>query len=150
MATAIDTAQYFLAAAKGDGITHLKLETLVSYAQAFSLVLLNRPLFDEDIEAWEYGLIVPSVYHEYNSNGRAHILPKYSEQIARENFDDEQKFVLESVNEYYGVYEAWALRDLSRVEFPGVFGSGGIIRKQDIKEYFIEHDFVIRLKKGYA
>ena len=57
-----DVAQYFLAKADedaGDLMSNLKLQKLVYYAQGFALVLLEKPLFPERIEAWIHGPVVP-------------------------------------------------------------------------------------------
>lgn len=47
-------------------LTNMKLIKLLYIAQGLSLSLLDRPLFDNDnIEAWKFGPVVPSVYHEF-------------------------------------------------------------------------------------
>lgn len=53
----------------GDCLTNLKLQKLLYYAQAWHLALYDDPLFDETLEAWVHGPVVPSVYHEYKSFG---------------------------------------------------------------------------------
>ncbi len=53
----------------GDVITHLKLQKLVYYAQAWYLANFNRPLFDEDMQAWTHGPVVPSLWKEYRDCG---------------------------------------------------------------------------------
>ncbi len=55
----------FLDLASEDKITNLKLVKLCYIAQGLSLALLDKPLFSEVIEAWQYGPVVPSVYHEF-------------------------------------------------------------------------------------
>ncbi|CAP18447.1 hypothetical protein, phage-associated [Candidatus Phytoplasma mali] len=47
----------------GTGIT--QLQKLLYYAQAEYLVCYNQPLFLEEIHAWDFGPIVPSVYFEF-------------------------------------------------------------------------------------
>ena len=39
----------------GDVMTNLKLQKLLYYMQGFHLAVFDTPLFDEDIEAWQYG-----------------------------------------------------------------------------------------------
>lgn len=73
MNSALDIAKYIICIAQnnGDNITNLKLQKLLYYAQAWFLVNNNnQPLFTEDIEAWQYGPVVPSVYNEYKYCGR--------------------------------------------------------------------------------
>lgn len=52
----------------GDCITNLKLQKLAYYAQAWYLALNNdQPLFDEPIEAWVHGPVVPSLYQRFRT-----------------------------------------------------------------------------------
>lgn len=47
-------------------LTNMKLVKLMYIAQGLSLSLLDRPIFKNDnIEAWKYGPVVPSIYHEF-------------------------------------------------------------------------------------
>jgi uncharacterized phage-associated protein len=56
-----DVANYFLVLVDreaGDTITQLKLQKLIYFAQGISLALLDRPLFNEEIEAWKQEAVV--------------------------------------------------------------------------------------------
>jgi uncharacterized phage-associated protein len=53
VASVFDVAQYILR--KQGGMTTMKLQKLVYYAQAWSLVWDEEPLFDQPIEAWSNG-----------------------------------------------------------------------------------------------
>lgn len=46
-------------------MTHLKLQKLVYYAQAYSLAIKNTPMFDERIEAWDHGPVSPDLYARF-------------------------------------------------------------------------------------
>ena len=50
---------------RGKELTNLKLQKLLYYAQAWHLVFESRPLFDERIEAWVHGPVVPSVFRKF-------------------------------------------------------------------------------------
>lgn len=50
--------------ASGDSVTPMQLIKLVYIAHGLMLGAYGRPLIDEPIEAWQYGPVVPSVYHE--------------------------------------------------------------------------------------
>lgn len=56
-------------------ITNLKLNKLVYFAQVLSLKKGHGPLFDDEIEAWEYGPVVRSVYREFKRFGSRPIAP---------------------------------------------------------------------------
>jgi uncharacterized phage-associated protein len=67
MAEASEVARYLI---KSLPVDNLKLQKLLYYSQAVHLVLHEKtPLFPEDIEAWDYGPVVPSVYHAYKPFG---------------------------------------------------------------------------------
>ncbi|MDR1104784.1 MAG: DUF4065 domain-containing protein [Treponema sp.] len=78
MAAAGEVAKYII---KSLPVDNLKLQKLLYYSQAVHLTLNDRaPLFPEPIEAWDYGPVVPSVYHEYKSYG-FDILPPADEPV---------------------------------------------------------------------
>ena len=67
MALAREVAKYII---KSLPVDNLKLQKLLYYSQAVYLVLHDkRPLFSEPIEAWDYGPVVPPVYHTYKQCG---------------------------------------------------------------------------------
>ena len=57
--SAHDVTGYIL---DGRTMTGLKLQKLLYYCQAWSLVWDGEPLFEEAIEAWSNGPVVPEVY----------------------------------------------------------------------------------------
>ena len=65
--TISDIADYFITKNHeyGDYITNLKLQKLVYYAQAWYLAFLDKPLFDEDFEAWVHGPVNRDLYDRY-------------------------------------------------------------------------------------
>lgn len=50
-------------------ITNLKLQKLLYYSQAWHLAFYGIPLFDEEIEAWAHGPVVPQIFRRYRSSG---------------------------------------------------------------------------------
>src|SRR5271157_4427990 len=61
MASVNDVAAYILK--KRGRTTAMKLQKLVYYCQAWSLVWDDKPLFKARIEAWANGPVVPSLYN---------------------------------------------------------------------------------------
>ena len=52
-----------LASEKGArDLTPMKLQKLVYYAHGWSLGVLDEPLIDEQVEAWRFGPVVPTLY----------------------------------------------------------------------------------------
>lgn len=70
--SALDIANYFLFRADQEGqelLSNLKLQKLVYYAQGIHLAMHSVPIFNDRIEAWEYGPVVPFLYHNYKTHG---------------------------------------------------------------------------------
>jgi uncharacterized phage-associated protein len=66
--TAQNVADYFLCRANeaGEPITNLKLQKLLYYAQGYFLAInCGESLFEDEIEAWVHGPVVPNVYRIY-------------------------------------------------------------------------------------
>lgn len=112
-----DIARYFLALTdeeSGDAISNLKLQKLVYYAQGFHLALKNTPLFNEVIEAWLHGPVVPELYHFYKAYG-ANAIPTPT-NVDFSIYSDDVKELLDEVYKVYGQYSAWKLRELTHQE----------------------------------
>lgn len=52
-----------------NNITTMKLIKLVYFSYAWNLAMYNEKLFSEHIEAWRYGPVIPSLYHEFKRFG---------------------------------------------------------------------------------
>src|SRR5438045_3498157 len=105
MYTPLDIANWFLAGIDreaGDVITHLKLQKLVYYAQAWSLALLNKPLFEEEIQAWTHGPVVPSLFEKFSD----HNWDPIPSPEAKPTFDEETEKLLTDILETYGEHSA--------------------------------------------
>lgn len=65
-------ANEFLRLADSEGIPvdQMKLQKLVYYAHAWHLAYHDRPLFDDDVEAWPWGPVIRSIYGEFQQFGR--------------------------------------------------------------------------------
>ena len=80
-------ANYFLSKAENDGIkdmTPMKLIKLVYFSYAWYLAIFEKKLFTETVEAWRYGPVVPSIYHEFKRFGNSPI-QQYSINFELEN-----------------------------------------------------------------
>jgi len=62
--TAQRLADYILISAckRGLLVTNLKLQKLLYYSQAWRLAITGKPLFNDRIEAWIHGPVVPPVF----------------------------------------------------------------------------------------
>ena len=136
--TSKDIADYFLVSVNeevGDNLSNLKLQKLVYYAQGFHLALYNVPLFDESIQAWTYGPVVPALYHHYKAQGAGGICPP--EEFDDSKYDKRTREVLNEVFKVYGQYSAWKLADMTHVEPPWTETPlGEAIPLSAMQEYF--------------
>ena len=55
------------------GISNLKLQKILYFIQAFFLVSTPEQCFEEKIEAWDFGPVVPEAYREYKQYGSGDI-----------------------------------------------------------------------------
>ncbi len=62
--------QHAIDTEEGELLTNMKLQKLLYYAQGCHLAVFGEPLFDDAIEAWTYGPVVPKVYQTYKVCGR--------------------------------------------------------------------------------
>ena len=73
MADAADIAETLLQLADAEPeaelVTNLRLQKLLYYAQGWSLAMRGVPLFEEPIEAWDLGPVIPPVYRRYKRFG---------------------------------------------------------------------------------
>lgn len=114
-------------------ITNLKLQKLLYYVQAISLLLFDKKAFSEKILAWSYGPVVNEVYQEFKFNQGNEILAKKNIK----NVSSGLYQVIVSVIESYGSMEANKLIDFTHEEEP--WQNTKINEEIDvgkIKEYF--------------
>jgi uncharacterized phage-associated protein len=141
MNTCFDVANYFLKrqdSEAGDLMSNMKLQKLAYYAQGFHLALRGEPLFGEPIEAWEHGPVCVPLYHEYKKFGKGPI-PVPSDADALSVFQPETHKVLDMVQQYYGQFSAWKLRNLTHEEEPWLRAyqsASKVISQADMQVYF--------------
>ncbi len=98
----------------GDTISNLKLQKMMYYQQGFHLAYFGTPLFDEDIVAWQYGPVVPSVYKEYKSF-ESNSISTSKEGIS---LSDDEEELFNNVYEEYNQFSAVALMKMTHEESP--------------------------------
>lgn len=137
---AIDIANELLKRAAenggGDLMTNLKLQKMLYYEQGFHLAYFNEPLFDEQIEAWQYGPVVPSVYDYYKTHGRDGLIP---EDKVFEFRVSNERALFDEVYRVYGAYSAIGLMNMTHTEMPWSTtptGVGNVISHEKMKSYF--------------
>ena len=73
-------ANYFLSKYGKHGISPLKMQKLVYLAHGWYMAFHDDPLVDDEYaEAWEYGPVFASLYHEFKHRGRLPIIDHATE-----------------------------------------------------------------------
>jgi uncharacterized phage-associated protein len=119
-------ANYFLSKAKKDGIkdmTPMKLIKLVYFSYAWYLAIFERKLFTERVEAWRYGPVVPSIYHEFKRFGNSPIqqysidfeLTKENDEMSYPAISKDDEDTLKVVGAIWETYKDRDGWDLSRI-----------------------------------
>jgi len=101
----------------------LKLQKLVYYAQAWSLTVFGKSLFEEPIEAWAHGPVVPSLYHFFKESGFESLDPSEDCEI---EIEEEAEGIIEDVLSIYGEKSAKFLERLTHSEDPWIIARKGL------------------------
>lgn len=127
----------------GEVVTHLQVQKLLYFAQAWHMMVLGKPLFAEDMQAWPHGPVVPSVWHEFKAYGWQPIVPGRS----YEGIEEDSLNVLEQVRAVYGSFGAKKLEAMTHSERPWIEARGSrapeerceeLISKKSILGYYKE------------
>lgn len=141
MAKIYDVAYYILQ--KKPGITTMKLQKLCYYAQAWSLVWDELPLFDEEFEAWANGPVCKELYLIHR--GQFTIFADELKDYAKIELSDEQKETIDIILNDYGNETPHYLSELTHKErpwketrgnLPAGSKSNSIIPKELMQEYY--------------
>lgn len=112
MADVFDVSAYILS--KTGPISAMKLQKLVYYSQAWSLVWDERPLFDEQIEAWAGGPVVRELFNAHQ--GEFMVSSEPNGDIAA--LDEDATDTIDAILRTYGDKSGKWLSDLTHSEKP--------------------------------
>ncbi len=125
----------------GDVMTNLKLQKILYYAQGWFLALKNKPLFNNKIEAWIHGPVVPDVYHRF----KEYKFNPISEEIKKPTVSHEVEEHLKEIMAVFGGCGAYELELMTHREEPWIKARKGLpidavchneITKQSMQDYF--------------
>lgn len=165
--TAKAVANYFLHLVECDDqqITPMKIQKLVYFAHGWYLAITDRPLIDEQIEAWQYGPVIPSLYDEFKQYGRSPITSQATDLVIDDSDEDMSFYshtpsidltdkkvisVLKKVWQVYGKLTAVQLSN--KTHMPGtpwrqVWGDGNVLKGTDIDVEIIKGFFQSQAQK---
>lgn len=94
-------------------MTQMKLLKLSYLAQALHLGVTGNPFFREEIEAWKYGPVIPTLYHYYKKYGKNDIPPDDLIPNQPEITDEDDMAILNFVLSRYGNKSAFDLSSMT-------------------------------------
>lgn len=101
---------------QGETISNLKLQKLLYYLQGFFIAVFDKKLFNEPIEAWQYGPVVRDAYFYFKQFGNGAITLNEDEKIL-DLLPSETELFME-VMEEYGQFSAIKLMNMTHEELP--------------------------------
>lgn len=140
MANVFDTAKYILE--QSGPMSTMKLQKLCYYAQAWSLVWDDSPLFEENFQAWANGPVCPELF--FKTQG-AYSVSASDETGGIGDLSAGQKDTIDRVLEHYGSHNAQWLSQLTHMEAPWIqaregvpsgAGCSNVITKESMEMYY--------------
>jgi uncharacterized phage-associated protein len=138
--SATSVARYVLWLGRGTDMTPMRLQKLIYISHGWMLALLDKPLFSDTPEAWQYGPVVPAVYQEYKKFGGNAITDVPASEP--EGFTPEEKNLMQKVWDSYRGFSAIQLSSLThQPNTPWAItrqlvGNGAAISNDLIKEHY--------------
>lgn len=123
--------------------TPLKLQKLTYYCQAWSLVWEERPLFEEDFQAWANGPVNVDLYNRHR--GTYALDDSFLSEFTGFKFTKADLHTIEEVLEFYGEKDPFFLSELTHKERPWKEARGAtppgesstaIISKESMQDYY--------------
>jgi len=123
--------------AESELMSNMKLQKMLYYQQGFHLAMFGTPLFNDDVEAWMYGPVVPTAYNYYKAHGRMGIPADKSKNF---RFASKQEAALfAEVFRVYGKFSAIGLMNMTHSEAPWKTtktGEGNVIPQSKMQSFF--------------
>lgn len=145
--SALDVAKYIIYLAsqnvidevKGEklyeGITNLKLQKILYFVQVFYLVKQDKPLFTDNIQAWQYGPVEYEVYKQYKKFQSNPIIKVKNTSVITEQ---DKKFI-EEIWDTFGKYSTTKLIGITHAHTPwqeAYKTSDQIISNKSLQDYY--------------
>lgn len=141
MYSAYDVAHYIIQKFNemNKAISNLKLQKVLYFIQAEFLVDINKPCFFEEIEAWDFGPVVPTVYRKYKIYGSANIpFNSYEKKIF---FLENDRKRIDEMIEQCSNFSASALVEITHRQSPWIEsykkGRNSVITRESIRSFFM-------------
>jgi len=102
-----------LASSDNHGLSTMKLLKLVYLAHGWNLAINDEPLINEPVEAWQYGPVISSIYHEFKSYGNTPISGKGMDWTGGDQVVNNQDISYQLIKRVWDVYKSFSGIQLS-------------------------------------
>ena len=109
----------------GSYLDQMKLQKLVYITHGWNLAIAGHPLITDEIQAWQYGPVIPSLYSEFRNCGRNDITDYATDiQISEDDLkfsfeppkiDRDDHHTIELANKVWAVYGGYTGPQLSNL-----------------------------------
>lgn len=97
-------------------ISNLKLQKILYFIQAEFLAVTGRVCFPEEIKAWDFGPVVPEVYHKYKVYGSASI--PYINNLEKMKISENDRKLIDGIVDECAQYSAATLVEITHNQAP--------------------------------
>lgn len=136
--SALDVAKYVInhEHSMNREISNLRLQKLLYFVQAKVLMETGEPCFEDEMQAWAFGPVIPVVYYQYKIFGGMDIttedvVPTLSKKISS---------YIEGILDECSKYPTFQLVDITHTQDPWknarAKGDKSVITIESIKKYF--------------
>jgi uncharacterized phage-associated protein len=103
-----------------DDMSHLKLQKLLYYVDAWHLTTFEQPLFKEEFEAWVHGPVIREVFNHYKGESVLNgiLQPKELDYQLDDYISEQQIELVNDVLDEYGKQSPYHLECLTHDELP--------------------------------
>ena len=121
MANILDVAKYikeFYKQISNQDIDEMKLQKLLYFCQREYLALMNKPLFNENMEGWVLGPVSPIVHENFAA--------RFIFAGDSSNLTCDEQTIIRNVVYQYGSIESWKLSQISHNEISWINSRKGL------------------------
>lgn len=118
----------------GDLMTHLRLQKLVYYVQAWHLAIAGEKIFPERFQAWVHGPVEEGLYRRFRHYGWQPIMDAPSDP----ELPDAVTAFIDEVLDAYGGFTAWELERMTHAEDPWIKARGDLAPDDASQTYIDE------------
>lgn len=103
-------------------VNTMQLQKLTYYCQAYCLAWTGRPLFSEEVQAWNHGPVVRELWELHKGESdvtEQGLLQRASDAgVSVDELQPDDKIIVEVICESFGSLTGWQLRNRTHAESP--------------------------------